>query len=202
MGKHGPGFGATFWVPLTKEQFTCLGKIAALFGQIETHLDQMVLALSGLSSLEALESFYDGKQFGSKVNLLRRLAKDKTSGSKKTLIDAACTALDGVAGARNQAIHGQWGRVESAGDPNNGKAIAASARNPGKYLPASGLPALVVECERAARAVYVAMGEFRPPLSDSDLPIRHVFVADEQTPSRPKSWPRPPKQNGSSDRSE
>jgi hypothetical protein len=187
------GFGATFWAPLSEEEFMALGIIAALFGQIETQVDRLIQALAGVASRDDLEMLYDGKQFGSKVSLLRKLAKTKASDPAKTEILAACKLLDEVAAARNQAIHGQWGSIEAPGTPEHGLVVAMSARAPNKFLRADGLIALVAEIEKAAYQVHLAVVAFFPKINTGGLPWRHAFQA-EPPPSRPKSQPpsRPP----------
>lgn len=179
------GSGQTFWTALTEEQFACLGKIAALFGQIETYLDMMVAELGGIRDQATLEIFYDGKQFGSKVSLLRKLATSAPTATKDA-VTVACAALDRVASARNQAIHGQWGVIDHKGDPTHGKVVAASLKTPNRFLNAEGLATVLNHTELAARAVMTALALIKPVFSGRVLPIHRGFQF-EPTSSPAKS---------------
>lgn len=79
------GYGETFFVPLNPSQFECLGKIVTTLGLIEGILDTLLLHLIGTDNYLVLEALTEVKQFGSKVETLRKLAKIQLSGDSLEL---------------------------------------------------------------------------------------------------------------------
>jgi len=194
------GFGSTFFLPLTRDQFAALGIVAAMFGQIESFLDKMILKLSGLKDEAALEAFYDGKQFGSKVNLLRRLKKDAPVAAQPS-ITALCDALDEASSARNQAIHGQWGIIDAEGEPEqDGKVAAVSPKYFERFLLAEGLGTLANDIDRIARTTHEAAVALGITPAHSVLPLRLVIEAAGPFSSQPKSEQHARKPNAPRDR--
>lgn len=182
MGVHKlrPGYGSTFYVPLTEEQFGWLGKIASTFGQIENQIDRLIAGLTGLEDADLLEAVYDGKQFGSKVTLLKKLNKlIKPHGGEA--IARLCQALDDVAPDRNHAIHGQWGLFSPDGslEPSTGIPAAYSPKRGIKPLYATELEWLCERTQQAARYAFEAIEAVWPRDNTTELPLHLHFGAVE-----------------------
>jgi hypothetical protein len=181
------GYGATFYIPLSKDDFTALGIIATTFGQIEGYVDAMVLRLSRLKSSADLEVFYDGRQFGAKVIMLKRLAANAKTKKAERAIAAACAQLESIAPLRNQAIHGAWGTIVNPGQLGDGESAAWSPRTGPNFLRAKALPTLVLQLEECAKAVHSAMVLVFPGMASDPLPWKHRFGPEEPSALPAKS---------------
>lgn len=176
MNKTTKDAESPFRIDLSDEEFSFLGRIAASFGQIEYCLDGMIKTLCGINNQILYDIFVEGKQFGPKVDLLRKVASEFADNILERKIDNACKALASIARERNHVIHGQWGTLLKE---RNGPAIGAAAlssKHPDKPVLAKRLPELLAATEHAARLLLDAMMELWPEFRPQ-LPLAFNFVA-------------------------
>jgi len=167
--------------PLTDEQHAVLGRIAVLWGQIESAIDNILPAFCGLSAddLTALQVF--DKPIAAKVALLKSASKAKSAPAVHEKVIKFATIIDDTKARRNHAFHSMWGwRLE----PRTQTVVpcARYLKTPGQGLKASSLPKLEAELNKCARhgkdLLHLVWGE-----GPDYNPSRHFHG-----PDAPQEW--------------
>lgn len=191
-------YSTAYGIPLDADHLATIGKIVATFGHIEGSIDSIIQKLSGIGNYYVLDIMYDGKQFGSKVTLLEKLAKQCAPEDHKIRIISACRALKEVSADRNHVIHGQWGvlydrivsntagtEIDVTGEP---MIAAKSDKRPNRAFLATELPNLLTRTEAAALTLIDAA--WRLNRNDGVAPQGSLLFVNRDQPqksSRPKS---------------
>lgn len=134
-------------VHLTPEQLEHLGHIVALWGAIETLVDFLILALSGIKEIQLYLLMFDGKMLTAKSDALTILVKQRLTGSKLKAASKYCSKLKGLISERNHVVHGQWGEIydgpvlPSKPEPSKLRPGAAYNKNPDNPFYATKLKA-------------------------------------------------------------
>lgn len=183
------GFGATFFVPLTDEQFGHIGKITAILAAIETTIDTCILQLAGISNIHTLNVMVGKSSFTAKLSILRKLAELKSASDVWAVTKSACDAIDGLTNARNHVVHGEWGYGMTPGPPEafrEGKVYARTNRQDSLFA-ASDLPDLIDRVEDAAAKIYEASAAILGMDPNPGFPVSSLFNVDVPHSSPPKA---------------
>ena len=173
------GFGRTYFIPLSDEQFAILGKIAALFGQIEMQIDVLTMHIAGIRDPSSYEAFTNSNQLGTKVTLLKKISSMKLERGPRSTIERLCLELTKLSTDRNHALHGQWGYFKGKKESIDSKSVPAARSHKRSLNPllASELPRMLIDAENIASLSMRAATEILPGFSPGPLPIHCEFIA-------------------------
>lgn len=184
MAKTKP-FHPPFKIPLTKAQLESLGRISAVWAQVEMALDHFVNNIYGLNNGQR-DILLGERMVGSKLGIVQQSLKFIPDEDKRALAKQFTDQVSNVIGKRNHAAHGLWAwRVTD--DATRTKFIGArSNRSPDKPIKATDLADIekkIVECARAGYKMMLALdglpyGDYAPDFKPGDL----YFGAQKEPP--------------------
>lgn len=159
---YNPENVAGYISPLTDEEHATLGRIAVLWGQIESAIDNILPTFCGLSSdeIDALQIF--DKPIAAKAALLKRVSKRRSRADVHGKVEEFLQIIDDTKVRRNQAFHSMWGwRLDAR--KRTVEPCARYLKSPGQGIKASALSQLERELNRCARLgkdlLHLAWGE-------------------------------------------
>ena len=124
--------------PLTDKQHATLGRIAVLWGQIESTIDFILPHFCDLSKEELSAIGVYDRPMAAKVQFLKTVSKARSAEAVHHKVIGFLTIIENTKVDRNHAFHSMWGwRVDS-----RKKSVEASARfqkTPEKGLTPTGL---------------------------------------------------------------
>ncbi len=163
-------FAPGFVSPLTDKEHATIGRIAILWGQIESCVDDLLPHISGLTTeqVEALQLY--NKPMSQKVAFLKGSVPRYPHDRFKEPILNFCALIDETKVQRNHVFHGMWGW---RGDTKKQRVFPAARKqsSPDAPLPASKLPGLekkLCKCSRLGFDVFaqIELGQLtRHPLT-------------------------------------
>lgn len=162
------GFGETFFVPLLEDQLANIGKISTLFGAIEKEIEHGIMNFAGLDNWLVAEILLEKTMFGTKVDMLKKLAKLKSDLPSSVAVLNACQSISAIISDRNDVIHGRWGLLmpqiqalpggRITEESTIGIKVAASTnKRPNNPFLAANLNQLIARVEAACRELHEAL---------------------------------------------
>ncbi len=164
-------------IPMDDSTLIVLGRIAVMWGQIEAHLEFILINLSGLPPEEYMAG---NKHIGisGKLSQLSRLLSDPKFASIRTHLLLAHQEVDDCISDRNVTMHGLWGW----GELESGNWVACS-RSPRREEPI--LVTELINLHERVRTAALAM----------DIALSHVVKGGHKSGGSNKRqiWPSDPK---------
>jgi hypothetical protein len=190
-----PPIIAAFDIPLTDKQLQTLGRVTALWAQVDFLTDHVLMRSLGIDAAQ-FDFLLSDKMVGTKVAMIQRLVERIGDKTARDAVAEFARRADAAKTHRNHAAHGVWGwRVSERGE----FAAARHARSPGTPLRAERLKRLEREIAEvsvlALKALAFFTGVSVPPGG------RFNFGAADQPPTRMREGavilasgrPKPPK---------
>lgn len=139
-----------FKIPLTDAQLLALGRLTAIWSQIDFVID---FALEGAFDVSAAtrETLIGERMVGAKIVLLERGCEALSAGNLKAKIGTFITLTKAIKNKRNHACHGVWAWRTHPVEAKI-KVCARQARDPSTPLKPSELAGLVKAAAACARA--------------------------------------------------
>lgn len=147
-----PGLG----IPLTDKQLIYLGRLTAMWGQIDFFIDFALTCVFNLSPRQTAIVIGE-KPVGAKVQLLKRGIPLLNEGALKSELADFVSATDKLLNERNHACHGVWAwRANSRSQKLS--VSARAARSPSTPLRPDKLKKLVARMAECSRLGVIAFG--------------------------------------------
>jgi hypothetical protein len=125
--------------PLTHDEHAQIGRIAVLWGQIDSFVDSLLTFVLGIP-VELRSELFADKQIGAKLDALRKFAPKLKPAERREQVQKFVRMIDAAKAERNQCFHGAWGfRI------TNKQTVIAAAQHykqPEVPFKASSLPKL------------------------------------------------------------
>lgn len=145
--------------PLTDKEHATIGRIALLWGQIESAVEHLVCLVSGLTWDELDAIGVAGKPIAQKVDYLKATSKRLADDKQRERVVAFCISIHDTKSDRNHLFHGIWGwRADS-----RTKTVVPAARKtsaPSQPLKATKLPSIEKRLCRCSRMASDLLMEF------------------------------------------
>jgi hypothetical protein len=176
-----PTLDEAFQVPLTDEQLKELGRLTAIYSQID-HILGAVLSLLMKIDHKEMELLLDNMMMGTRLSLLRRqLDKFKDENTRK-LATKFVENMDRFLGKRNHITHGIWGYYQ---DEKSMRRASYFAKAKDKPIYAKDLKAIADAAwleARRIRTVFANLTNLHPPPGRASLYIFGAGPPPKQLP--------------------
>ena len=165
-------------IPLTDKQLIALGRITAIWAQVDLMVDKLLSLVHDLNPVQ-FRMLVGDKMVGSKLNLLEQSLILIEDGPRHDSIEKFVKLATAVLSERNHATHGVWGwRIQGKKE----FIAARHSRTPGKPLRATKLKKLESTVANVSRAAMNAFGIWVGVVQL--LPIKLSFGSSESPPER------------------
>lgn len=148
-------FIPAYAIPLTDKQLVTLGRITAIWAQVDFFVDRLLMLVLDLNATDFRAKF-DSMMVGSKIDELEAASLAIADPTRQAAVTLFVTSVQRVKRARNHVAHGIWGMRHDA----KGKEFPAARmrRNPGEPFRAERLKKLEKDVAEASRAGASAIG--------------------------------------------
>jgi hypothetical protein len=195
MARIVPPIITAFEIPLNEKQLLALGRISAIWAQVDFLTDQLLMRAQQLNQRQ-FDLLVGDKMVGTKLSMLQQSLDFIENSDIREAVSNFIVVAESAKTHRNHAVHGVWGwRISERGE----FAAARHSRTPGVPLRAERLRRLEREVASASelglRAMSLVTGQKIFPGG------KFNFGAAEQPPKRfgadtillPSGRPSPPK---------
>ena len=146
-----------FEVPLADDELVMLGRIAAVFSQIDELLTWLICSVHGIA-YEQYDLFLGSRMLSTRVDALREGLDRVSDAQAVAAASAFIEEIKRIIPERNLAMHGCWGRFTR--DYENYRVGPYSRSKPNQRLFADQLPALYEKACKASRLLVTALARF------------------------------------------
>jgi len=149
-----------FTVPLTDEHLIALGRLTAIWSQIDFLIDYAIERVFDLSPT-ARDTLVGERMVGTKLKLLEKGCQTLDDDHLRVLVERFATMAGAIKNKRNHACHGLWA-WRTSHLAKRVHVCARQSKSPGVPFKPSELPTLVREAAKCAQAGADVLAKFSP----------------------------------------
>ncbi len=179
MTDTGFDFIPAYSIPLTDKQLITLGRITAIWAQVDFFVDRLLMLVLDLNAPD-FDAKFGAMMVGSKIDALDLAVTSIADTIRRDAVRLFVTAAQAVKRPRNHVAHGIWGLRHDA----RGKEFPAARmrKNPGEPFRAERLRGLEKAVASASRAGANAIGVWEK--ITWIVPMRLHFGSTETPPAK------------------
>lgn len=97
-----------YHIPLSDEQLMLLGKLGAVWSQMDYFLLVAIEKMTGMTGPD-IEVMFDKRPTGPRIHVFKHLSNNLSNDEARELAERFCKKSNSVLGRRNHLTHGIWG---------------------------------------------------------------------------------------------